>query len=153
MILKPWLLLSPVSIMISVSTLFFSYLICAIRIFSYFKLDIKGAYPTCVKLVIQHTFYNNILPMCTGEISFPILMSRYFNISTIQSVPDLLWFRLLDLHTIVSIGIYSVLKHDEYSILINSAIFLWLCLPWVMYHLSNRARHLLVNRKNTKFTY
>ena len=48
---------------------------------------------------------NNLLPMRSGEVAFPVLMQRYYGLPATHSVPVLLWFRLLDLQVVLLIGL------------------------------------------------
>jgi len=47
---------------------------------------------------------NNLLPMRSGELAFPVLMQRYYRLSPLESMPVLFWFRLLDLQVVLLIG-------------------------------------------------
>ena len=151
-LLESWILLNPTSILFLTLILYLSYLVRAIRIYSFFNLNNLSTYPTCVKLVLEHTFFNNILPMRTGEISFPILMSRYFDIPNIKSIPALLWFRLLDLHTITSFGLFFILIQGKNTVLAIPIFIIWVCLPWIGYNFSNSIQHYIANNVNTKYT-
>jgi uncharacterized membrane protein YbhN (UPF0104 family) len=51
-----------------------------------------------------HNVLNNLLPARSGEISFPLLMKRYFQISLTRSTATLLWLRFMDLHTVILLG-------------------------------------------------
>lgn len=132
-ILSPWQKLQGTDILITVSLIFFSYWVRSMRIYGYFNSQMHGAYKNCIKLVLHHNMLNNLLPMRTGEISFPVLMSRYFNISTSTSIPALLYFRLLDLHTLLSIALF-VIALFLYNIAISMSLFLlWMTLPVVLF--------------------
>jgi len=52
---------------------------------------------------------NQLLPMRSGELTYPYLMKRNLGISYVKSGTGLFWFRLLDLHTLASIALLSVL--------------------------------------------
>jgi uncharacterized membrane protein YbhN (UPF0104 family) len=54
--------------------------------------------------VVLHTLFNNLLPMRSGEASFPILMKGEFGVPFARSVAGLLYLRLLDLHFILLLG-------------------------------------------------
>jgi len=148
---EPWHSLTPVSILLAVLILFLSYSVRAVRLYSYMKPEINCTYLTCFKLILQHNFFNNILPMRSGEISFPMLLARYFNVPMAQSVSTLLWFRLLDLHTILGFGMFFIFKIDENPALSLLTLSFWLSFPWLIYHYSKQVRSYLA--KNEKTTY
>jgi hypothetical protein len=60
----------------------------------------------------MHNLCNNLLPTF-GELSFPILMQRYFIISPTRSLSALLWFRLLDLYAILLLAVLSLILHQD----------------------------------------
>ena len=116
------------------------------RIYDYFYSEMHGAYKSCIKLVLQHNMLNNLLPMRTGEISFPVLMSRYFDIPTAKSIPALLYFRILDLHTLLSIAL-AVIAGYMYNIYASIALFLlWMTIPVVLF----KTNILILNKLNAK---
>jgi len=57
--------------------------------------------------------------MRSGEISFPILMQSHLQVPLNQSLPALLWFRLLDLQVLAVIGLIALSS-------------LWLEVNWVL---------------------
>ena len=77
--------------------------------------------------------------MRAGEISFPVLMSRYFKIPLGRSLPALLWFRLLDLHTLVLLVLIALPLPwgREFSLVFA---LLMLPLPLLMLQITHRLR-------------
>lgn len=146
-LLAPWLHVSWRALLITCSLVFFSYWIRAIRIYSYFLPETRGKMMACLKLTLLHNFFNNLLPMRTGEASFPMLMTRYFSISLTRSVAALLWLRLLDLHTIAGVAfiLLGQLWFAENWIFFN---ILWWLLPYASFLL---LRRILQNRDISKF--
>lgn len=141
-LLSPWLQVSWQALVITCSLVFFSYWVRAIRIYSYFLPETRGKMMACLKLTLLHNFFNNLLPMRTGEISFPMLMTRYFSVSLTRSVAALLWLRLLDLHTIVGVALLMLgqLWFAENGLFLN---LLWWLLPYLSFLL---IRHMLKAR-------
>jgi len=132
-LLTPWRQVSWQALAITCSLVFFSYLVRAVRIYSYFLPETHGGFIACLKLTLLHNFFNNLLPMRTGEVSFPMLMTRYFAISITRSVAALVWLRLLDLHTLSSVGLLMLgqLWLDwRLNIIFN---LLWLALPYAIF--------------------
>lgn len=139
-LLAPWVRLPKGEVAIAALLTLFSYWLRAVRFFDYFRSEMTGRFTLCIKLMLQHNFFNNLLPMRTGELSFPVLMSRYFTVPALRSMPALLWFRLMDLH---ALGIFALLAFQsmpwsrEWSLF---AAVLWLPLPWLAFRFSNRWR-------------
>jgi glycosyltransferase 2 family protein len=76
-----------------------SYLVRTLRVYRYF--DLHRGFGAMLRLLLQHNACVVLLPMRTGELAFPLLMRRFFQTPVQQSVPALLWLRLIDLHTLV----------------------------------------------------
>lgn len=84
--------------------MFCTYLIRGLRIHYYFLPLTRGHLQQCLKIMLMHNLLNNLLPMRTGEASFPVLMQRYFGLSFTAATAGLVLLRLLDLHVLVCIG-------------------------------------------------
>ncbi len=149
-LLAPWREMSWSSMGVAVLLLFLSYTLRAVRLYDYFRVAMAGRFSLALKLVLQHNLFNNYLPMRAGEISFPVLAQRYFNIAALQSVPVLFWFRLLDLHTL---GLFA-LAGLGFGLLSPSlagvAIVLWLCLPPLSYFARRRLQHWCAQRRQQR---
>jgi len=84
----------------------FSYFIRSLRISLYFKSNhVNFPLRMVLPLVIKQTFWSNLLPAKAGEISFPILMKRYFATPYTHSVAALLVLRLFDVYVLVAIAL------------------------------------------------
>jgi uncharacterized membrane protein YbhN (UPF0104 family) len=141
-VLAPWQALSPIAIFVSIILFLLSYQIRTWRLYDYFLPQTKGRWIAALRLMLLHNILNNLLPARSGEISFPLLMKRYFAVDYLQSIPALLWFRLLDLHTLLSLGFVTwaislVLQH---RLIYLPIVILWLLLPLVFYTLKNTLR-------------
>jgi uncharacterized membrane protein YbhN (UPF0104 family) len=142
-LLAPWTSLPFDQIAVAALLTLTSYWLRAVRFYDYFRSEMAGRFALCVRLMLQHNLLNNLLPMRTGELSFPVLMARYFAVPALRSMPALLWFRLMDLH---ALGIFALLA-------VQSAVWpwpltavslaLWLPLPWLAFHFSARWRRAL----------
>jgi uncharacterized membrane protein YbhN (UPF0104 family) len=144
-LLAPWADLAPAAVLGAVLVVFLSYGLRALRIYFYFREEMRGAYLECLKLFLQHNVLNNLLPMRSGELSFPVLMSRYFRIAPVRSVPTLFWFRLLDLHSLLGVGLVLSLATTHTPLAIV-ALACWLPAPWVAYRLNNQLLRYLRRR-------
>jgi len=128
-LLSPWKSLSVGPLLAGIILVFFTYGLRAWRVYDYFHADTHGRFGMCLRLSLQHNLFNNLLPMRSGELSFPILMARCFNVPAMRSVPGLLWFRLLDLHTLVAFTLFLIAERfvgANASLALSAA---WLLLP------------------------
>ncbi len=130
---SPWTALSPAAIALALGLLLVSYLLRALRLYDYFHGEMAGCLPLTLRLTLWHNLFNNLLPMRSGELSFPVLMSRYFGIAAIRSLPALLWFRLLDLHTLLLLAGIAALGLLQAPAWLLALWLAWLPLPWLAY--------------------
>lgn len=129
-LLAPWRALPYSLVLLAIILTFVTYWVRAMRLYDYFRDDMRGAFAACLKLMLLHNFFNNLLPMRAGEISFPILMKRYFNVPLMRSTPVLLWFRVLDMHTLVLLALAITIKPWTYAV---AACLLWLSVPYLLF--------------------
>lgn len=108
-LLSAWQALDWRAAMIACGLIFISYCLRTIRLYDFFSPYVAGHFSACLRLMLFHNLLNNLLPFRSGEVSFPILMKRYFNVGVLVSTPGLLLFRLLDLHVVLSIGLISAM--------------------------------------------
>ena len=113
-----------------------TYGLRAVRLYDFFSAEVNGRFPLAFKLMLQHNFFNNLLPMRSGEVAFPLLMNRYFGVPAKRSVPALIWFRLLDLHTIGLVGLWALGALRLQPAVILGLSLVWLSLPWWGYKLN-----------------
>lgn len=142
-LLAPWGQIAPSAALAALGLLVMSYILRALRLLDYFRLELSGRFVACLKLTLLHNLANNLLPMRAGEVSFPVLMSRYFGMDVARSVAGLFWFRLLDLHAIVLISLSALaLAPLSVSLWGQGALALVLLLlpaPFLAYALRGRA--------------
>jgi len=129
-LLRPWRTLAPAALGAAVALMVLSHVTRALRVHDYFDGPVRGHRAACLQLVLRHNLLNNLLPMRAGEIAFPVLMQRRFGVSPAQSLPGLLWFRLLDLHVLVLLAAPLVATAVPVSVL-GLVMVAWLCLPWL----------------------
>lgn len=137
-LLAPWSRLPVSGIAAAALLTLFSYWLRALRFYDYFRVEMAGRFALCVKLMLQHNLFNNLLPMRTGELSFPVLMARYFAVPAVRSVPALLWFRLMDLHSLGVLALAAFQGQGWPVALGLPVLVLWLPLPWLAFHYSRR---------------
>lgn len=100
-LLRPWTAMSPVGLTIAALGLLASYLLRAGRFRDFFFGAQDRVMLPVTRVMLQHNLLNNLLPMRTGELSFPWLAHRDLGLPTHRSIPGLLWLRLLDLHLLL----------------------------------------------------
>lgn len=88
----------------------FSYVLRTWRI--QVSLTIKGHFIELFKLSLTHNILNIMMPMRTGEASFPIFMKAQFDVPMLTASLHLIMFRLLDLLCLLSIGGVLLLWRD-----------------------------------------
>lgn len=137
-LLAPWAVVPPAVAIAGLGVLLASYLVRALRFYFYFRSEMRGRLRDCIKLTAYHNFFNYLLPMRSGEVAFPILMSRYFGISMTKSVPVLVWFRLLDLHTLALIAIVALPLVGIPPAAVAVLAAGWLTMPWLAYRFHRR---------------
>lgn len=103
-LLAPWQRLHPLQLVVAVILILATYLLRSLRQSAYFPQEMAGRFWLSTRLMVWHNFYNNFLPMRSGELAFPLLAQRYFNIPMTQAAGALLWFRILDLWAIALMG-------------------------------------------------
>jgi hypothetical protein len=140
-LVSSWLTLSASQLFFAILLILSTYLLRALRFFDYFdmgKEDKLLKWSSMIRLTLLHNVLNNFLPARTGEISFPVLMKKYFSIPYRHSLPALLWFRLLDLHTLLSIALVPFLLHFMPLPIAIIMLSVLLLLPIGVYNLKNR---------------
>ena len=104
-LVAPWRVIDPGALLIALALMAASYMLRTLRITRYFTTALSGHFWSAFRLSSWHNLMNNLLPMRSGEVVFPVLMQRYYGLPAVQSVPVLLWFRLLDLQVVLLIGL------------------------------------------------
>lgn len=135
----------------AVILVFISYWVRAMRLYDYFRHEMFDAFVLCFKLMLQHNLLNNLLPMRTGELSFPLLMARYFNVPMTRSIPVLLVFRLLDLHTLILIALLAATTYWPGAFMTLVLLAGWCVLPWLAFSFSGRLLTLFNERPRGRF--
>lgn len=107
-VLAAWQSLSGQTAVTLLCLMLASYALRAVRLYDFFRQAVTGRYGLCLRLMLYHNILNNLLPFRSGELSFPLLMKRYFGVNYLVSTPGLLLFRLFDLHVILTLGLIAV---------------------------------------------
>ena len=100
-VLSAWKAIPLSSIALALTLMLGSYLLRAVRFYDFFHNQCRGQFWLLLRITVLHNFFNNLLPMRSGEAAFPMLMKRHFELRITHSAPALLWLRLLDLYALV----------------------------------------------------
>lgn len=104
-LLAPWRRLPVDQLGLALAGLTVSYGVRALRIYLAERDIPRGNYGQCLRLVLLSNAFNLLLPMRSGEASFPLLMRRWFGIEVGRATGILVWLRLLDLHVLAAVGV------------------------------------------------
>lgn len=96
-VLAAWSRVTPFDAAVAIGLAVLGYLARAWRLAAHFGAPLRERPGACLRVMVLHNAMNNLLPMRTGEISFPVLLGREFGIETARAVAALLWLRSLDL--------------------------------------------------------
>ncbi|MGW8266557.1 MAG: lysylphosphatidylglycerol synthase transmembrane domain-containing protein [Longimicrobiales bacterium] len=140
-VLAPWLD-TPLELLVTAYVLVLgSYALRTARVHLFFTPDTAGDFPRSFRLILLHNLFNNLLPMRSGEASFPILMKRDFGIPFSRSVPGLFYLRLLDLHFLLVLGGAALSWRWGWAAWMAVAVLL--PLPFLAFLLQERIRRTL----------
>lgn len=123
--------------MLAIAMLLATYVLRTWRIYDYFPSETKGSFGRLLRLVQMHNLLNVMMPLRTGEASFPLLMRREFGVPIARSTSALLVMRLLDLHALLAtaaIGKALEVRH----VWLWLALLVFLSLPAVAFLLRRR---------------
>lgn len=127
-----------------------TYFVRAHRIQDYFQQATAGRFLRVYRVTQIHNLLNIMLPMRSGEVSFPLLMRSEFGVPVAHGASALLILRLLDLHALLAAGAIGLVARDNYS---ARSIIVWLAfaaLPLVLFRFRDAAfdlaRRLLPDR-------
>lgn len=151
-LLDSWHALNPAALVAALILLFTGYVIRAVRLYDYHRDTMVGQFGLSLRLTLQHNALNNLLPMRSGEISFPLLMSRYFSLPMAKSVPALLWFRVLDLHFLLILVGMTLGKNWVTPLLYVPLLLLWSIVPIVLYWTGLKSQHRVTQLNKNKIS-
>lgn len=144
-ILRPWQDMAISHLILGLVLLFVGYVAKTLRLYDYFYPQAR--WWESLRLMLMHNLLNNLLPARTGELSFPLLMKRYFQVNYLQSTPALLWFRILDLYMLLSVGMLVWLLQSQVSMLLWFAFAIWLLTPMILYLIQRQLMNWVATKK------
>jgi len=107
-IIASWQAVPPAELATALGLMLVSYVLRAVRFYDFFISHTRGAFFPLLRITVLHNFFNNLLPMRSGEATFPVLMKQRYGIPYRHSGPALLWLRLLDLYVLLALGFISL---------------------------------------------
>ncbi len=106
-VLAPLLALPTLLLAQMVVLLGLTYVVRALRLYSYFLGDLRRRFGLTLAIMLTHNLFNHLLPARIGEASLPLLLNRHLKIDLLRGTSALLWFRVLDLHTLLSFALLA----------------------------------------------
>lgn len=132
-LLAPWLELEAHALVVALVLAAAAYLARAARVSVLFAGATAGRFRLALRLVLLNTLANNLLPLRAGELSFPLLMRRFFQVPLGPATAGLAWLRLMDLHTLLGLGLVGLLAARADGPGWWPLAAAWLALPWLAY--------------------
>lgn len=127
-ILSAWAEVGAWNIVLALALLVGTYFVRAHRIKDYFPRETAGRFLWLFRVTQVHNLLNIMLPLRTGETSFPLLMRSQFGVPLAHGTSALLVLRLLDLHALLAAAGVGLVAGADYS--------LWACGLWLAFLLS-----------------
>jgi uncharacterized membrane protein YbhN (UPF0104 family) len=88
--------LTPAMLALGAGGFALSYLLRALRVHDEFRVEARGRFAACLRIVLIHNAMINVVPFRGGEAAFPLLLRRTFGTPLGRAVASLFWFRLQD---------------------------------------------------------
>ena len=89
-------------LVVAPTLLVMTYAVRCWRVADYFPKETHGQFRRLLKLTLVHNLLNIMLPLRSGEASFPLLMRSEFGMPLTRATAALLVMRLLDLHALLA---------------------------------------------------
>lgn len=137
-IIEAWQAVGITGFLLGLALMLLSYFARIRRNYEYFRPETSGQFRAVARITVVHNMLNQLLPMRSGELSFPLFMKREFQLGYARSGTGLLWFRLLDLHTLVSFGLLMFLVSHQPALLVWILWSLLTVVPLVVFLLRDR---------------
>lgn len=127
-ILEGWKQVGLANVTLALVLLVATYFVRAHRIQDYFPREAKGQFLRLFRVTQVHNVLNIMLPMRTGETSFPLLMRSEFGVPLAHGTSALLVLRLLDLHALLAAAGLGLVAQSGYEA--------WAWMAWLAFLLS-----------------
>lgn len=106
----------------ALTLLVMTYAVRCWRVADYFPRETQGQFRRLLRLTLVHNLLNVMLPLRSGEASFPLLMRSEFGMPLARATAALLVMRLLDLHALMAAAGIGLVIEKDWAL---SAVFLW----------------------------
>lgn len=127
-ILEGWRQVGLINVALALALLVGTYFVRAHRIHDYFPPETKGQFLRLFRVTQVHNTLNIMLPLRTGEASFPLLMRSEFGVPLAHGTSALFVLRLLDLHALLAAAGIGLVADTGYEV--------WACAVWVAFLLA-----------------
>jgi uncharacterized membrane protein YbhN (UPF0104 family) len=127
-ILAAWREVGATNILLALVLLVGTYFVRAHRIKDYFPSETAGRFLWLFRVTQVHNLLNIMLPLRTGETSFPLLMRSEFGVPLAHGTSALLVLRLLDLH--------ALLAAAGVGMVVGAGFSWWACSLWLVFLVS-----------------
>ena len=124
-ILAAWREVGIGNILLALALLVGTYFVRAHRIKDYFPRETAGRFLWLFRVTQVHNLLNIMLPLRTGETSFPLLMRSEFGVPLAHGTSALLVLRLLDLH--------ALLAAAGVGLVVGTGYKAWACGLWLAF--------------------
>lgn len=151
-IFEQWRTWSLINTLGALCLIFSTYLLRAWRLRDYFRAEPQVEMLGSTRITLIHNLANNLLPMRSGEASFPLLMKSTYGLSLARTSGALLYFRALDLYVLLAIGAAAACLHLRVPVVVWLWLPLWLLAPLLGIPIQQWLQKKLAGRKSGKLS-
>ena len=151
-ILSAWREVGVDNILLALALLVGTYFVRAHRIKDYFPLETAGRFLWLFRVTQVHNLLNIMLPLRTGETSFPLLMRSEFGVPLAHGTSALLVLRLLDLHALLAAAGVGLVAGTGFDAWAGALWLAFLAAPLFAFSLRGPALALARARLPQRFT-
>ena len=151
-ILAAWREVGAANILLALALLVGTYFVRAHRIKDYFPLETAGRFLWLFRVTQVHNLLNIMLPLRTGETSFPLLMRSEFGVPLAHGTSALLVLRLLDLHALLAAAGVGLVAGTGFDAWAGALWLAFLAAPLFAFSLRGPALALARARLPQRFT-
>lgn len=150
-VIASWQAVPLSSVFIATLLMLASYLLRALRFYDFFHYRCQGQFWRLTRITVLHNFFNNLMPMRSGEAAFPMLMKHHFDCPVRHTAPALLWLRLLDLYALLVLAGLSLQAHMGWEPELRFGLLtLALVIPVIALPLQNLLQRYLANHASAR---
>lgn len=151
-ILSRWQSVGPATGLLALGLLVSTYFIRTHRMQDYFRTETRGRFLALFRVTQIHNLLNIMMPLRTGETSFPLLMRSEFAVPLARGASALFVLRLLDLHALLAAGGMGLVATAERPLAAGLLWVLFLILPLLLFPLRKGVVTLAIRHLPEKLT-